>query len=66
MIMMMMMMMMIIIIIILIDVAIPAEGNAVYKETEKELNYKSLCIETQRMWNPGSDVFDTLKTDHYL
>ena len=31
--------------------AIPADGNVVQKEAEKELKYKSLCIEVQRMWN---------------
>ena len=35
----------------LIDVAIPADRNVVQKEAEKELKYKSLCIEIQRMWN---------------
>ena len=40
-----------IIIIIIIDVAIPADRNVVQKEAEKELKYKSLCIEIQRMWN---------------
>jgi hypothetical protein len=35
----------------LIDVAIPADRNAVQKEVEKKLKYKSLCIEMQRMWN---------------
>jgi len=35
----------------LIDVAIPADRNAVQKETEKKLKYKSLCIEIQRIWN---------------
>ena len=35
----------------LIDVAIPADRNVVQKEAEKKLKYKSLCIETQRMWN---------------
>ena len=34
----------------LIDVAIPADRNAVQKEAEKK-KYKSLCIEIQRMWN---------------
>jgi len=57
----MMMMMIIIIITIiknkkektctLIDVAIPADKNVVQKEAEKKLEYKSLCIEIQRMWN---------------
>ena len=35
----------------LIDVAIPADRNAVQKEAEKKLKYKSLCIEIQRMWS---------------
>jgi len=35
----------------LIDVAIPADRNAVQKEMKKKLKYKSLCIEIQRMWN---------------
>jgi hypothetical protein len=34
----------------LIDVAIPADRN-VQKEAEKNLKYKSFCIEIQRMWN---------------
>jgi hypothetical protein len=32
-------------------VAIPADRNAVQKEVEKKLKYKSLCKEIQRMWN---------------
>jgi len=35
----------------MIDVAIPADRNAVEKEAEKKLKCKSLCIEIQRMWN---------------
>ena len=35
----------------LIDVAIPADRNGVQKEAEKNLKYKSLCIEIQRTWN---------------
>ena len=35
----------------LIDVAIPTDRNVVQKEAEKMLQYKSLCIEIQRMWN---------------
>jgi hypothetical protein len=35
----------------LIDVAIPANRNVVRKGAEKKLKYKSLCIETKRMWN---------------
>jgi hypothetical protein len=36
---------------ILIDVAIPVDRICNAKEAEKKLNYKSLCIEIQRMWN---------------
>ena len=35
----------------LIDVAIPADRNAVQREAEKQLKYKCLCTEIQRMWN---------------
>jgi len=35
----------------LIDVAIPAYRNVVQKKVEKNLKYKSLCIEIKRMWN---------------
>ena len=35
----------------LIDVAIPTDRNVVQKEAEKMLQYKSLCIEIQRIWN---------------
>ena len=37
----------------LIGVAIPADRNVVQKEADKKLKYeyKSLCIEIQRMWN---------------
>jgi hypothetical protein len=35
----------------LINVAIPADRIFVPKEAEKKLEYKSLCIEIQRMWN---------------
>ena len=35
----------------LIDVAIPADRNAVQKEMENNLKYKSLCIQIQRMWD---------------
>ena len=31
--------------------AIPADRNVVQKEAEKKLQYESLCIEIQRMWN---------------
>ena len=32
---------------ILIDVAVPADRNAVQKETENKLKYERLCIEIQ-------------------
>ena len=35
----------------LIDVAIPTDRNAVQKEAEKKLKYKSFCKEIQRIWN---------------
>jgi hypothetical protein len=35
----------------LIDVAIPADRNVTQSEAEKELNYKNLCVEIQRMSN---------------
>jgi len=35
----------------LIDLAIPTVRNVGQRETEKNLKYKSLCIEIQRMWN---------------
>jgi hypothetical protein len=35
----------------LMDMAIPADRNVVQKEAEKNLKYKSLCIEIQRMRN---------------
>ena len=36
---------------VLIDVAMPADRNVVQKEAEIKLKCKSLCIQTQRMWN---------------
>jgi len=36
---------------LLIDVAIPADRNAMQKEADKKLKYKSLCIVIQQMWN---------------
>jgi hypothetical protein len=35
----------------LVDVSISADRNVVQKDAEKKLEYKSLCIEIQRMWN---------------
>jgi hypothetical protein len=34
----------------LIDVAIPADRNVIQYEAEKNLKYKRLCTEIQRMW----------------
>jgi hypothetical protein len=34
-----------------IDVAMPADRIVLQKEAENKLKYKSLCIQTQRMWN---------------
>ena len=44
----------------LIDVAKPADRNAVQKEAEKKLKYKSLCIEIQRMWNLKSTIIPVI------
>jgi len=41
-------------------VAIPADRNVVQKEAEKKLNYKSLCIEIQRMWNLKCTIIPVL------
>ena len=35
----------------MIDVAIPTDRNDTKEEAEKQLEYKSLCTEIQRMWN---------------
>jgi len=35
----------------LIDIAIPANRNVVQMGAKKKLNYKTLSIEIQRMWN---------------
>jgi hypothetical protein len=35
----------------LIDVAIPADRNVVQPTNARSIQYKSLCIEIQRMWN---------------
>jgi hypothetical protein len=34
-----------------IDVAIPADRNAMQKEAEKKLNCKSLYVDTKLMWH---------------
>jgi hypothetical protein len=35
----------------LIDVAIPSDRNVIQMESEKELQYKNLSTDIQRMWN---------------
>jgi hypothetical protein len=44
----------------LIDEAIPTDRNVVQKEAEKKLNYKSLCMEIQRMWNLKSTIIPVI------
>jgi hypothetical protein len=36
---------------LLIDVAIPTDRNVIQMESEKQLKYKNISIEIQRMWN---------------
>ena len=48
---------------ILIDVAIPADRNGKRKEAEKQLKYKSLCIEIQRMWNLKCKIMRVINGD---
>jgi hypothetical protein len=36
---------------ILIDVAIPADRNAMQKEAEKKVKCMTLCVEIHRIWN---------------
>jgi hypothetical protein len=36
---------------LLIDAAIPSDRNVIQKESEKNLKYKNVRIEIQRMWN---------------
>jgi hypothetical protein len=36
---------------LLIDVAIPSDRKAIQKESEKQIKYKNLSTEIQRMWN---------------
>ena len=46
----------------LIDVAIPADRNAVQREAEKQLKYKCLCTEIQRMWNLKCTIIPVIIT----
>ena len=48
----------------LIDVAIRADRNAVQKEAEKKLKYKSLCIEIKRMWNLKCTIVPVITLDN--
>ena len=52
---MIMMMMAVVVVVVVVVVVmmmmIPADRNVVQKEAEKNLKYRSLCIEIQRMWN---------------
>jgi len=48
----------------MIDVAIPVDRNVVRKEAEKELKYKSLCTEIQRMWNIKCMIIPVNKWNH--
>jgi hypothetical protein len=45
---------------ILIDVAIPADRIIVQKEAEKEIKYKSLCIDTQRKYKMKCMITPTI------
>jgi hypothetical protein len=45
---------------IMIEVVIPADRNVVQKETEKKLNFVSLCIEMQRMWNLKCEIISVI------
>jgi hypothetical protein len=44
----------------LIDVAIPGDRNVIQKEAEKNLKYKNLTIEIQRMWNIKARVIPVI------
>jgi len=46
---------------ILIDAAIPADRNVVQKEREEKLQYRSLCIEIQRIWNLKYKIIPVIK-----
>jgi hypothetical protein len=41
-------------------VAIPADRKVVQEEAEKNLKYKCLCIEIQRMWNLGCTIIPVI------
>ena len=50
----------------LVDMAIPAVRNVVQNEAEKNLKYKSICVEIQRMWNLKCTIMPAIisNTDH--
>ena len=43
-----------------IDVAISGDSNVIKKEAEKNLKYKDLTIEIERMWNVKTTVIPVL------
>ena len=43
-----------------IDVAIPDNRNEIKKEAEKNLKYKELITEIQRMWNVKAKVISVI------
>jgi len=47
----------------LVDVATPSKRNVVQKEAERNLKYKSLCIEIQRMWNLKCKIMRVINGD---
>ena len=44
----------------LIDVAFSGDRNVIKKEAEKNLKYKNLTIEVQRMWNVKTKVIPVI------
>jgi len=44
----------------LIDVAFSGDRNVIKKEAEKNLKYKNLTIEVQRMWNVKTKVISVI------
>ena len=45
---------------VLIDVAISGDRNVIKKEADKNLKYKDLTIEVQRMWNVKTKVIPVI------
>jgi hypothetical protein len=44
----------------LMDVAIPGDKNVIKQESEKNLKYRDLIIEIQRMWNMKAKVIPVI------